>query len=208
MPPATNSPLGNFPELAKAYASSFARIGNQTKSAGDEYNTGIQVEAAEAQRKAELEAKAQRLKDLADPTKYQVKRKEDGGFDFFDPEGQQIDIATYSQRTGVRPVDVLKSSDNPIDQQYLQDYDRLQTYMQALRDKDTETLDAMRRGDERLKDFDDAGGIDRLLQLFKQSYNRYYTPRNVDPRAWGQRPGTALFGNPNLVAEDTTGIGS
>jgi hypothetical protein len=189
MPPITDSPLGNFPELSRAYAGSFARIGNQTKTAGDEFNTAVGAEAAQAQRKADLEAQARRLQDMTDPSKYQLTQKEDGGYDFFDPEGQQIDIATYAQRTGTRPADVLEKSQNPIDIQYVNDFNNLQKFMDAVVSKDTDAIKQFTDADANLKQYTSGtGGLDRLFQQFKSTYQRYYTPRNVDPRAWGQAP--------------------
>lgn len=184
------SPIGKFPELAKAYASSFEQPERQLSMAADEFNTGVTVENA----KASASQKLQELRDQVDPSKYQVVRKADGGYDFFDPQGNQIDIATYSERTGARPVDVLKDSENPIDMQYLRDYDLLQDYIQAHFDKDQAKVSEYQKNEPRLKQVKTP---EELIELFKRSYRRYYVPRTQDSSAWGQRPGGPLFSNPS-----------
>lgn len=205
MPP---SPLGNFPELAQAYASSFDRVGRQTQNAGNEYNTGVQAQAEQAQRKASLEAESQRLKDMTDPNKYQLRQKEDGGYDFFDPEGNQIDVATYTQRTGQRAADVLKDSQNPIDIQYVEDFNNLQGFFTALVNKDTKSIEAYKKQQPNLSKYEGAGGMDKLTQDFKKYYQRYYVTRQQDPNAWGTRPqqGT-LVPSSQMVARAPQGGG-
>lgn len=85
----------------------------------------------EQQRRAAEQERMQRLKDMVDPSKYQRLRKEDGGFKFLDPTGKEIGIDTYSARTGQRPAEILKDSDNPLDRQYVNDYMNMNKLMQA-----------------------------------------------------------------------------
>jgi len=75
-------------------------------------------------------------KMMADPSKYQRLRKEDGGFAFYDPSGKEIDINQYAQATGARRVDVLKDSENPLDQQYIRDWSVLNDATQAMTSND------------------------------------------------------------------------
>lgn len=183
------SPIGYYPEIAQAYEASFGRQGRQTQIAGDEYNTGVRAEAEAAQRKADLEARAQKLQDMTDPGKYQKVKKEDGGFDFIDPEGNQVDIATLSQRTGTKALDWIKDSENPIDIQYLNDYSNLQDFMSAVLSKDKKKIDSFTSTDKNLQRYTKGrGGVDQLLRDFKKSYQRYYTPRSVNAQAWGKAP--------------------
>lgn len=203
MPP---SPIGYYPELAQAYASSFDRLGRQTQQAGDEFNTGVQTEAQAAQRKSDLEARAQRLQDMTDPNKYQKIKKDDGGFDFIDPQGQQVDIATLAQRTGTKAIDWIKDSENPIDVQYLNDYSNLQDFMNAVLSKDKKKRDSFISTDKNLQRYTQGrGGIDRLLRDFKMSYQRYYTPRSINPQAWGQAPGRVVV--PTAQSNEGYGLG-
>lgn len=180
------SPIGSYPEIAKAYASSFEAGDRGLRVAGDKYNTGVTV----ANQRDAASSKLSMLKDMKDPNKYKKVRKEDGGFDFFDPTGKQVDIATYSRNTGIRPSDVLGDSENPIDIQYLRDKDNLQKYIQAYYDKDEETINDYKKNEPRLANIKTP---DELIKLFKQSYQRYYVPRTQDPNAWGQNPGESLL---------------
>lgn len=96
-------------------------------------NEERQAEAARKQKLAEIEA-------MLDPSKYQRVRKEDGGFAFFDPTGKEIGIDTYAKRTGLRPADILKDSDNPIDRQFVNDFANMNELMTASFNNDTETV--------------------------------------------------------------------
>lgn len=193
----------SIPELAATFAAGGAVDRSAAQTGGNAYNAGIDVER---QKKAAEEA-AKRQAILDDPNSYRAIRKEDGGFDFFDPRGKQIDIATYAQKTNQRPADILKTSDNPIDQQYLQDYSYLTDYVSALQNGDKDTVEAMRSKDSRFAQYDNTGGIDKLIQDFKNYYKRYYTTREQDKQAWGQRPGGMIFRDPGLADLYSSSIG-
>lgn len=193
------SPIGSYPELAKAYASSFERPAARLGIAADEHNTDVSV----ANRKADLQAKVQKMKDLQDPNKYKVVQKEDGGYDFFDPEGNQVDIATYATQTGQRPADIVKDSMNPIDIQYVRDHDLLQDYLQAHFDNNQEEIQKFQENDPRLKS---VKSPEELIEYFKKTYQRYYVPRTQDADAWGRRPSGPLFSRPDTG--DTTSLQS
>lgn len=187
MPPVEGleSPLGNFEDLAKAYSLSFARQRGQAQSVADEAQTGQQV----ANQQSSIKQQIQELQNLTDPNAYKKVRKEDGGFDFVDPTGKQVDIATVTDRTGTTARDWIDDSENPIDVQYRNDYENLQKFMDAVLSKDQDTIDQYISTDPSLKQYTQGrGGIDRLLQEFKRSYQRYYTPRSEDPQAWGRAP--------------------
>lgn len=186
---ASNIPTSIYPELGQFYASRFAAPAQELRLGGEAYNAKVNEE----NRKLDAEAALRKAQDKTDPSKYRRVRKDDGGFDFFDPDGNQIDIATYASVTGDRPVDIVKDSENPIDTQYLEDWSNLQDYISAIRDGDQEVVDAMRKDQPALAQYDSEGGIDSLLQEFKNYYKRYYVSRKQDPNAWGTRPGNSLF---------------
>lgn len=95
-----------------------------------------QAKEAEAARQAQIKA----LQDKMDPSKYTVRRKDDGGFDFFDPDGKPIDISEYAKVTGVRPADILSKSENPFDMQYVNDYNNTHDVVDAIQNGDQATL--------------------------------------------------------------------
>jgi hypothetical protein len=183
----------SMPELAALYTSEAASGRGLGQTAESSYNAGIDVE-----RQKEARALAEKRRAIMeDPNSWRVQQKEDGGYDFFDPTGKQVDIATYAQATNQKPYDIVKSSDNPIDMQYTQDYNYLTEYIEALQNKDKGKVDAMRSQDPRFSNYDDVGGIDRLLNDFKNYYKRYYTTRDEDKNAWGARPEGMIFRNPD-----------
>lgn len=192
------SPLGasSAPELALLHQSGFQLPQSNAATGAQAYNTNVTVanqkQAAQAHVEA-LKARAKEIADATDPKNYTVKRKEDGGFDFFDPKGQQIDIATYTSKTGQKASDVLKDSENPIDIQYVADKKNLEDLINAIVNKDSAKLDSY-------KQLAEAEGISDLTKMkpqevidqFKKHYERYYVPRTQDPAAWGKTPSPQL----------------
>lgn len=193
MEPGLESPLGNFPDLAKAYSLSFARNRGQTQAVSDQG----QAEAQVGNEQSRIKQKIAELESMADPKNYRKVKKQDGGFDFFDPQGNQLDIATVASRTGTKAMDWVSDSENPIDIQYLNDYKNLQGFMDAVLSKDEETIKKYTGTDPNLQRYiSGRGGINNLLMDFKKAYQRYYTPRSADPQAWGQAPSRVVVPTP------------
>lgn len=96
--------------------------------------------AADAARRAQIE----KLQAMNDPSKYQKVRKQDGGFDFLDPDGNKIDITRYAQVTGQRASSILSDSDNPFDQQYVNDYSNTKNLIDAINNGDTDTINGFK----------------------------------------------------------------
>lgn len=109
------SPLGSFPELSQLYQSSFQLP--QSSGAASAL-AGQSQEAVTAQ-------KAPKKSD------YKKVKREDGGFGFYDPNGNEISAQDYAVAIGAKPSEVLTDSENPIDIGYLEDYRNLQEYMEA-----------------------------------------------------------------------------
>ena len=188
----SGNPLGaaNAPEIANFYRSSFQLPASNIASQGSAYNTEVTVANEKAAREAELKRQAKEAADMADPDKYTQKAKEDGGYDFFDPQGNQIDIATYSKVTGKNPVEIIKDSENPIDIQYREDWANMQDYMTAALSGDTKKKTIFEENSPSLKKYGGKGGPAKLLAEFKEYYRRYYNTRQQDPKAWGVKPQT------------------
>lgn len=98
--------------------------------------------AAEVARQAKL----RELQDALDPSKYRRERKADGGFAFFDPSGKEIDINTFAQRTGIRRVDAIKDSENPLDLQFMSDYNNMETIMKRAFNGEDVSMDLQANG--------------------------------------------------------------
>lgn len=122
------SPLGSFPELAALNKSTF-QLPQSTQAAGAQGNIASDIVA---QQKAAADAAAketeQKIKDMADPSKYQQVARSDGGYGFYDPQGNEISAAEYAHITNKSLDSVLKNSQNPIDTGFVQDYKDLQDY--------------------------------------------------------------------------------
>lgn len=119
------SPLGNFPELANMYRSSFQLpLSNAGVS-----SQNVQDKTDIANQQATATAAAQAQKDLSDPSKYKQVQAPDGGYKFYDPTGQELTAAQYAAATGKNPQEVLKNSTNPIDIGYQKDFNDLQQYI-------------------------------------------------------------------------------
>lgn len=125
------SPLGAFPELAKLYQSSFQLPLSNAATQAQGYNLTAKVQNDQEAQEAALREKAQQLKDLQDPGKYQQLPKDDGGYAFLDPTGKEISAFEYSRITGQSPDKILSQSQNPIDVGFMQDYQNLQDYLNA-----------------------------------------------------------------------------
>lgn len=108
------SPLGNFPELANMYRASFQLPLS---------NAGVSAQSAQDQTTIANQKSAQSASN------YQQVARPDGGFGFYDPQGNEISAAQYAAATGKAPTDVLKNSTNPIDLGYQKDFSDLQTYI-------------------------------------------------------------------------------
>lgn len=98
-------------------------------------------EAADAARKAQM----QKIQDKLDPNKYQARKdRPDGGYSFYDPDGNLIDIKRYSQVTGLNPAKILADSDNPFDRQYVNDYSNTRDLITAVQNGDTDTINSFK----------------------------------------------------------------
>lgn len=153
-------------ELRKISQNAIAAINNPNTSAGtgdsvvndfsraafqDVLNRGGQgiapvanAAAAEEERAAEAarQAQIQALKDKLDPGNYKAaKDREDGGFSFYDPDGNQIGIDKYAAVTGVNPADILSESDNPFDLQYVNDYKNTRGLVEAVQNGDRDAIE-------------------------------------------------------------------
>lgn len=132
---------GSNPLINNAMAGSFKLAG--MKRAGNAMGVvaNQQADEEEKRRQAEQQRRIQELQDQTDPAKFKQLRKDDGGFAFYDPSGKEIDINTYAQRTGQRRTDVLQDSENPIDQQYIDDYVQMNDLNQAVWRGDAAAID-------------------------------------------------------------------
>lgn len=155
-------------------------------------------EADEAARKAAM----QRISDKLDPGKYRRERKADGGFAFFDPEGKEIGIDQYAQVTGARLIDILKDSENPIDQEYINDYANMNDLAQAMYNGDSSTVDAFMQQNPELK----GAKVENLMTELIRKYPHLYGRGNYQQTLSNRGNGGFKF-NGNALTAPTTGGG-
>lgn len=189
-------PASSIPELANYFGSIHRNNFLKSATPGIGSLAGQRAEdearAAEAARRERI----QKLQDMLDPGKYEKQRKEDGGFSFFDPSGKEIDISTYVRRTGQRRADVLKDSENPIDQQYISDWSQMQTVMQGLWNNDPIVKELVSKRPELKGSPDEVSR--RLMKhyphmyglgAYRQTLNNWNRPlfnfKADDPTSWG-----------------------
>ena len=114
----------------------FGGLGAVAQKAADE-----EEKAAEAARQAQMQA----IQDKLNPAKYRAaKDREDGGYSFYDPDGNQIGIDRYAAVTGRNPAEILSDSDNPFDLQFVNDYKNTRQVIEAAQNGDTDTLDTFK----------------------------------------------------------------
>jgi len=156
-------------------------------------------EAEERSRRNRIEE----LKDMMDPNKYQKVRKQDGGFDFLDPSGQKIDINTFAQRTGARRVDILKDSENQLDQQYINDWSNANDLAQAAFNGDSDTIAAFTEQNPNLKGKKPEDILRELIERYPHLYGRGTYADTLSRN--GGNP--AFRNNPNYIGASSGGGG-
>ncbi len=196
------SPLGNFPELASLYKSSFQLPLSSAAVKGEASNAGVQVENQRAAEKAALQQQA----DLKDPNKYQQLAKADGGYSFVDPTGKEISAYEYSRVTGKSPDKLLSESQNPIDIGFNQDYKNLQDYINAkvnAKNNGEAATTAKQIEEQVKKDYDvDLKGMDikQVISRFQEAYPTVFGLQKA-----GVRSGQTLI--PSASSVDLAGGG-
>lgn len=138
-------------------------------------------EADEAARKAAM----QKMADKLDPGKYRRERKSDGGFAFFDPEGKEIGIDQFAQVTGSRLIDILKDSENPIDQEYISDYANMNDLAQAMYNGDSATAEAFISQNPELKGAKVENLMTELIKKYPHLYGRGSYQQTLQNRGSG-----------------------
>lgn len=125
-------------------------------------------EAAEAARRAEM----QRIKDKMDPNKYQARKdREDGGYSFYDPEGNAIDINRYASATGANPAKILADSDNPFDRQYVNDYSNTRDLITAIQNGDSDTINAYKAENKNIGTMKPEDVMRELIRKYPHIYS-------------------------------------
>lgn len=195
------SPLGNFPELEKLYGNVNPQAQKSQQVAGNVYNA--QVDEANAKKARETQ------NAMLDASKYSRVPAADGGWNFIAPNGQLISANDYSRITGQSLDKVLSNSQNPIDQGFADDYNNLQDFLSAIRNKDTAKVNATIADNPELDKY--KNDLPGLIQTFKEHY-----PTVFGGNKSGNQPvnstyipnaGVAASNHPELVNTGLSEIG-
>jgi hypothetical protein len=155
---------------------------------------------ADAADEAARQAAARKISNKLDPSKYQKVRKSDGGFDFLDPDGNKISIEKYTQITGERRVDALKDSENPIDQEYVNDWSNMNDLAQAMYNGDSQTVEAYIQQNPLLKGRKPEELMIELMRKYPHLYGK-----GTYQDTLSQRGASAFSNNPNALVAPSVG---
>lgn len=201
--PAPLSDTSYGPALQKFFDIGFKLPLSSAASQAAVGQAGVIDKQAELARQQELE----RLKDKAEGKGYRREPRQDGGFGFYDPDGNEISAYEYARATGTTVYKALSDSDNPIDKQFAEDYQNLQDYMNARVNNDVESIQAI---EERVRK--DTGidlsqeDIRTVMERFKRAYPTVYGFKQA-----GQRQGRTFIPNLNVLRDALesggTGVG-
>ena len=169
-----------FPEIANTYKGAYqAEIAKPMADAAV-YNSGVTID----RQVADLKMAQADSESKTDKSKYQRVKRKDGGFGFYDPNGQEISAYQYANAIGSTPAEVLSDSENPIDIGYIQDYDDLNTYLQASLAKNSDE-NAKAVWDEMNRIVYEDTGVklwtltpQQVIDSFKKNYPTVYGTKN------------------------------
>ena len=167
-PKTTSSPIGNFPELW-AYMDAIKGGNYSSANAGVEENKNAITlknnEIGRQKRMAELKS----IIESQDPSKYQKKPKDDGGWDYFDGTGKPISYIDFAKAKGINYTDALNGSTNPRDVQFQSDYD---SFKKMLSDK--KYFEKIQKENPQLA----SRTPQQFVDAFKKVYPEYYETDN------------------------------
>lgn len=123
--PSSNLGASQTPELAQLYRTSFQLPQSSGATSALTQVTADQVAA----QKAAASSGGGSGSSTRKGGKFTVENRPDGGFGFYDENGNEISAKDYAAATGKSLDSVLKNSTNPVDKAFLQDYKQLNAYI-------------------------------------------------------------------------------
>lgn len=168
-------PESSIPELTAANRAAFNEgLVSQQAQAGSQQDQVVIDRQEEA---------ARREQEMQDPRNYQIVRTPTGGMRFIDPSGNEVTVRDYARVSGQTPAEVLEQSQDPQDQQFVEDYKNMQTTINALYNEDAGALQQMRARDPEgfsvLQEYTNQHGnlsdaADAMMGDFMNYYGDYY----------------------------------
>lgn len=203
--PALAGVMGNLQNLAKSsLQGGYAKLaqGAAGGAAGAQANQEeASAKLALQEQQDQLDAAQQQKKDLLDPSKYKQEIDENGGYKFFDPAGQEINVKQYSSATGKHITDVLKKSQNPSDQQFTRDYGMIEKLGGIMQSGDKKALDKLYKEQPDLKKQIDGKTYSQIVTDFRKYYPKFFNSSpssSVDTTYANKTPKSISGGGGNL----------
>lgn len=175
-------------------ASSAAVAGK--KAAFDATNEEAARQAALAAKKVDLE---QQL-SAKDPSKAKMALNQDGSYSYYDGNGGKLSLNQYSLLTGQTPADILKNSDRPEDQKFVNDYNTMHAFASAWVNGDNATLQKMREADPEK--------FNSLISTYKTPADMVNAFRNYYSDYYGSTTNTQKQDTPAFSLQNVAGAGT
>lgn len=189
---------GNDPLVQNLYKSAFQGLMSNAGAAAIGGQSVVDKQAQDAARQQALaaaKAAQQKLVDRTDPNKWKLQRKDDGGFDIFDPDGNKKSVNDMAKETNSDPRDILKDSQNPHDIQYQQDYSDLRDLLQAYAQNDKEYIASAVEQNGAIAGMTPQELMKKFRDAYPNVYGNWSANRATGLRGAGQRALFAPAGN-------------
>ena len=179
------SPMGETQEIQNIQQMHTPRFQAQaTGQAADALGQQAAVEGQHAQEDAEI-ARAQETAELEDkidaltnPDRWEAIPIQGGGYDFRDGTGEPVTPVEYARATNQRVTDIIGDSQDPLDQEFLRDYEFVKDLGDVFARGNREDYEQMKEKYpemwERSQTPEDYDTYDDLLYDFKREYPEYF----------------------------------
>lgn len=172
-----SGPTNISPDIAQAGASKFQVGPVAAAGGGISYNDKANIANEDAAKRRRLDEIQQRIKDMEDeqdPSKYYLQLREDGGFNFYNPKGEQISLAKYSLATNKTADEILKKSGSNRDQEYVQRQEILNKIAEARyygeKDKEEELIKKYSGNDKDIEKAVKTTTVDEMMRSLARAY--------------------------------------
>jgi len=174
-------------------------FGGEASSVADQEEAARQAAEAAADAEAKKQAIRDKIKaELTDPDNYVRSVSEDGGYNFYRPDGTPITVQEYSQATGKQIDKALEGSNNSVDNQFTEDYKRLKEYGAAMAgDEDArKAFTESKAGKAFLANPENKNKTyAEIVAEFKKHYSSYMQPQQIETMATKDTAGNDIRSN-------------
>lgn len=198
-----NLSRGGFQADAASAATAAAGAASSAQADQEEANARLRLQEEENKAAALLQQK----KDLEDPSKYRQEINDNGGYDYYDPTGNQIDAKQFSGATGKHLTEVLKKSQDPADQQFVNDYKDIEALGKIMNSGDKKGLDKFYEKHPTFKTKKD-DTYSKIVTDFRGYYPQFFNkaPAATVQTKYGDKAPSSIGGGGSGVAKFLSAI--